>query len=136
MKKEKISLFQLLIFAGFAPLIILSSLAVSIILPSAVIIVYAWLNNNQQDIVSFANTVAEPAALFGTVGLSLLISCKKHKEVSSFSWSLCSGISSSLGLICAAFWTADVDLWVIVSAAVVPVTTILFWKIRTFNVVA
>jgi hypothetical protein len=128
---RKRTLFLFLLFGGLTPLLALASMAISIILPSVVISFYGWLNSQPEDIVAFAAAVAEPVALVGTVAFSLWLSLKKQKDVTSFAWSLYTGLCSALGLIFGAFWTGDLDSWAISALILIPAATLIFWKLRT-----
>jgi|GEM_PF-6667000 len=98
------------------PLALLSAAAAcvvaSVVLPSVVITLYALGTRDAEAVTRFAVAVAEPLALLGAGGATVLLARRAGR------WT---GVAAAAGILGAAIWVNDVDAWTYAALAGLPV---------------
>jgi hypothetical protein len=125
---------QLLQLLQVMPFIALASVAVSILAPTLVIIIYAWFSESPSDISQFAQAVAQPVAFVSVIALALFISRKYYRSEASLTQAFIIGLGISCGLFFAAMWIGEMDKWTVMTIIAAPLVTVGYWKLATQSV--
>lgn len=98
-----------------------AAVTAGIALPASVITLHGFLTGDAGEITTFARTVAEPLALIGsaaaTYGIARYAVRRRGAGVQIVPWI---GGAAAAGVIAAALWVADVDMWTAVAAVSLP----------------
>ena len=97
----------------------LASVVATIVVPSAIITVYAIANRDSTAIATFALAIAEPTAVASAIAVVL-----RYPSRRGWRSGLVRGTAAAAAVAMTAFWTGDVDLWTAVSATMLPLSGI------------
>lgn len=110
---------------GYTVAAAFGALVASIALPTAVITVEAIVSGDAQEVSDFALTVAEPLGLLGamlaTYGIARL-AARRPDGRDLIPWI---GGAAAAGMIAAALWVLDADVWTAAAAVVLPAAALL-----------